>query len=104
MARIYFSAAVIAVMVYRTFWDNHPFIAVAFADLSATLWVFLFSLMTNNSSMYDPYWSVAPLPICYLDTSIQNLVFIQKLVILLIAVWALRLTLNWIMWWRNIQT
>ena len=33
------------------------------ADVAATLVVFFFSWRHDNSSVYDPYWSVAPLPI-----------------------------------------
>ena len=33
------------------------------ADVVATVVVFGFSLALDNSSMYDPYWSVAPVPI-----------------------------------------
>lgn len=32
-------------------------------DVIATLLVFVVSLVTQNSSWYDPYWSVAPVPI-----------------------------------------
>ncbi|HLG75184.1 MAG TPA: hypothetical protein VKX46_02145, partial [Ktedonobacteraceae bacterium] len=40
-----------------------PLAVVGLADLAATLVIFIFSVITRNSSMYDPYWSVAPVPI-----------------------------------------
>src|SRR5437588_12928775 len=42
---------------------QQPIVVVAVADLAATIVIFLLSVLTNNSSMYDPYWSVAPIPI-----------------------------------------
>ena len=42
---------------------QQPIVIVALADLLATIVVFIFSVITRNSSMYDPYWSVAPIPI-----------------------------------------
>src|SRR5262249_13183399 len=35
--------------------------AVALADAAATIAVFVFSVAFDNSSFYDPYWSVAPM-------------------------------------------
>ena len=40
-----------------------PMWVAAGADVAATLVVFAFSVAFDNSSFYDPYWSVAPLPI-----------------------------------------
>ncbi len=42
---------------------QHPVVVAALADVAATAVVFLFSLGYDNSSVYDPYWSLAPLPI-----------------------------------------
>jgi hypothetical protein len=42
---------------------SHPFVVVGVADLAGTIAVFVFSRIYQNSSFYDPYWSVAPLPI-----------------------------------------
>ena len=39
------------------------FMRVLIADVAATLFVFLISLPLGNASVYDPYWSVAPLAI-----------------------------------------
>ena len=42
---------------------QQPIAVVLEASLAATVVVFAFSLMFRNSSLYDPYWSLAPLPI-----------------------------------------
>ena len=36
------------------------YLMILFADIFATALVFLFSVFLNNSSVYDPYWSVQP--------------------------------------------
>lgn len=41
----------------------HPLLIALAADVVATLVVFGFSLAFDNSSFYDPYWSVAPVPL-----------------------------------------
>ncbi|MBK8253769.1 MAG: hypothetical protein IPK82_14015 [Polyangiaceae bacterium] len=43
--------------------DVHPLWVVAAADTAATVAVFVFSLAFDNTSVYDPYWSVAPIVI-----------------------------------------
>ncbi len=42
---------------------RHPLLIVGISDIAATAVVFFFSFLLNNSSVYDPYWSVAPIPI-----------------------------------------
>src|SRR4030042_1893574 len=49
-----------AVIVGRLSGAWHPILRAGLGDLAATLVVFAFSLAYNNSSFYDPYWSVAP--------------------------------------------
>ena len=56
----YAAAAVAAVVVCRLTAGLSPVWSAGAADLAATVVVFAFSLGLNNSSMYDPYWSVAP--------------------------------------------
>ncbi|MEM7036951.1 MAG: DUF1295 domain-containing protein [Bacteroidota bacterium] len=52
-----------AVVVGMLFADWHPLWMVAFADLAGTVTIFAFSVAFNNSSFYDPYWSVKPMVI-----------------------------------------
>ena len=37
--------------------------AVALFTFTATLWIFIFSTVLSDVSVYDPYWSVAPVVI-----------------------------------------
>jgi len=68
-----------------------------FVDLSATLVIFACSLLLNNSSCYDPYWSILP-PLMifqhwYSAESVESSV--STSVVLLMSCWGARLTFNW---------
>jgi steroid 5-alpha reductase family enzyme len=69
------------------------------ADLLATIVVFVGSRVHGNSSFYDPYWSVLPpaLAVAWWMRSDAPVDDVRAwLVILVILVWAIRLTANWI--------
>jgi steroid 5-alpha reductase family enzyme len=75
------------------------------ADVIATVIIFLFSLMSGNSSLYDPYWSLIPVPIAlywiYLFPEGNHTRHILMLVA--ISLWSLRLTINWMKSWPNLM-
>lgn len=77
----------------------HPLWAVAAADAAGTAAVFLFSVAFDNTSVYDPYWSVAPMAIApYLalrPESAAGSPARQILICTLVSLWGLRLTWNW---------
>ena len=76
----------------------------ALADLIATIFVFLFSFKYKNSSVYDPYWSAAPIfiGIYWLFNSGQT-DFYYKIMWVIIVIWGTRLTWNWILRWDGMQ-
>ena len=39
---------------------GHHLLTAFLGNIVATLWIFLSSLIVNNSSVYDPYWAIAP--------------------------------------------
>ncbi|MDD4462342.1 MAG: DUF1295 domain-containing protein [Eubacteriales bacterium] len=43
-------------LLYRVFW----------ADVAATVFVYLAGVLLNNATVYDPYWSVAPIAILFM--------------------------------------
>ncbi|MDX9906486.1 MAG: hypothetical protein RBS55_07875, partial [Bacteroidales bacterium] len=55
---IYIIAGFAAVLIAWLFNGYHPLVMIGAGDLAATVVVFLFSVILNNSSAYDPYWSV----------------------------------------------
>ena len=66
------------------------------ADVAATLFLYLVSLPLGNASVYDPYWSVAPiviLPLCMASFGVWNAGTIALLGC--VTYWGIRLTGNW---------
>ena len=102
----YVLAGVAALGTAILFRAQSPIVIVGLADLAATIVVFIFSLITNNSSMYDPYWSVAPLPIALFwllqpgSNGFANPRHV--LIFVILCLWAIRLTTNWAISWRGL--
>ena len=72
--------------------------------ITATLFVFLFSNIHKNSSIYDPFWHVAPIPIVFYIANQSPLPDLQlNLVLSAFLFWALRLTYNWYLNWTNLN-
>ena len=70
----------------------------------ATIFIYIGSVILKNSSLYDPFWSVAPIPIAlYLALNFENTLIIKFLVLTPIIFWALRLTRNWIISWEGFE-
>ncbi len=104
---VYFAALAAAFFVCRFLRGGHPLLIAFLADLVATVVVFCFSVVFNNSSLYDSYWSVAPPFIaCYwlMAAGIPQTLHPRALVLLaLILFWSVRLTFNWTRHWRGIE-
>jgi steroid 5-alpha reductase family enzyme len=98
----YVAAGIVSVLVTQSAPDSwHPLLVILAADVAATVAVFLFCLGFNNSSIYDPYWSVAPIAIAgYLIAQAEvNACLIRQLMVFgVICTWGGRLTFNW---WRQ---
>lgn len=69
--------------------------------------VFLFSVAARNSRCYDPYWSVAPVPIALfwlLQPGSAGFTTVRHvLVFALLCAWAVRLTANFASQWRGLS-
>jgi len=81
-----------------------PLVDMLIADIVATIIIFLSSFGAHNSSLYDPYWSVIPVPIVlywmYIFPGGNQIR--QVLILIAILVWSIRLTVNWIRTWPNL--
>jgi steroid 5-alpha reductase family enzyme len=82
-----------------------PLWDIFLADVAATIVVYLFSSGFGNSSLYDPYWSVAPMVIAVAwwpmgDTAGSALR--GWAVWGLIVIWGMRLTWNWAQGWGGL--
>ncbi|MBP6730452.1 MAG: DUF1295 domain-containing protein [Chitinophagales bacterium] len=73
------------------------------ADLIATIVVFGFSYLFKNSSLYDPYWSVAPPLLAWYWFHAGSYNFVQEAMFWCIMLWAIRLTLNWVRGWHGLK-
>jgi steroid 5-alpha reductase family enzyme len=107
-ALAYVAALAFAVAVGLGMSGSQPLRVAFAADLAATLVVFAFSVALDNSSMYDPYWSVAPLPIGLYFALHSERAFVLMnrrgvLVLVLVAVWGVRLTFNFLRGWRGLE-
>ncbi|RPH68564.1 MAG: DUF1295 domain-containing protein [Myxococcaceae bacterium] len=100
----YAAALAVALATGWALRGHGPIEVAALADIAATLVVFGFSVRHDNSSLYDPYWSVAPLPIVVSWASCAPAVLEVRgvLVIALVTVWGVRLTANWVARWRGL--
>ena len=102
----YTAAGMIAVGTGVLLRNYAPLIVVGAADLAATIAIFISSVIVRNSSMYDPYWSVAPVPIALywlLQPGSNGFANPRHvLIFVLVCLWALRLTANWVSQWRGL--
>src|SRR6056297_1041375 len=74
------------------------------ADVIATIFIYILSLLHDNTSVYDPYWSVYPgFIVLYwyslYNTGFSSLGLREAVVIGLVFWWGVRLTYNWTKYW-----
>ena len=104
---IYSAAMAAGFIVLKLFSGYNLLLSAFLADLTATIFVFLFSLIFNNSSVYDPYWSVIPVPL-FLFWALSGMQLREVpvrvyLILGAILFWSVRLTLNWITGWKGLS-
>ncbi len=105
IAAIYLLAAVAGVLLFDrlTAVSIKPVWALLWADVLATVIVWLFGLLYENVSVYDPYWSVFP-PVAFLLWAFYTHIWSLPVVLLLVAswYWGWRLTRNWFITFKGI--
>jgi steroid 5-alpha reductase family enzyme len=81
-----------------------PLWDIFLADVAATIVVFLFSSGFGNSSIYDPYWSLAPIiiTVAWWPMGETGPGLRAWMVWALIILWGLRLTWNWARGWGGL--
>jgi steroid 5-alpha reductase family enzyme len=104
---VYAAALAAAVLAGGLVRQGHPLFVAFIADIVATVVVFLFSMAFNNSSIYDPYWSLAPPVIALYWLTAGGIPdrFAPRplLALALVVVWSVRLTFNWARQWRGME-
>ena len=91
---VYLLASIVGCLVYLLC----PFelwLSLLLADVAATALTFVFSLIFKNASVYDPYWSVAPMVILIALALKEGFSLAGLVVILTVLIWGVRLTANW---------
>lgn len=99
LALTYGAALAVALAIGRVLHGHDPVRIAAWADVAATLTVFGFSAAHDNSSLYDPYWSVAPVPIVLYWAQAGGGGLRVAAVLVLVCAWAVRLTGNQLARW-----
>jgi steroid 5-alpha reductase family enzyme len=102
----YIVAGFMVWLIYDVVSILHPILVVLIIDVMATVIIFLFSVLSNNSSMYDPYWSLVP-PIILIywvfqEHTWQTITPLQEVILILVLIWSLRLTFNWAIRWKGL--
>jgi len=102
---IYLAALCIGYIAYRLTQRSSILISFLAADVAATIFVWLVGVFFSNSSVYDPYWSVAPpfLLAGWLIIRGGKISFIDIALISAVLFWAIRLTYNWAVNWKGMQ-
>ena len=98
----YIIALAVAYYSYPFFQHWGSIWGVLASDLLATLAIFLLGYIWNNASLYDPFWSVAPIPIAVYWWSLSEFdtgELRKTLLLIVLFYWAIRLTLNWARSW-----
>ncbi len=94
IALVYAAAIVLGVTLYRVlpgaFWQR-----LLLADVAVTAFVFVFSVLLKNASVYDPYWSVQPVVILSGFACMRGLTPVGAALLAVVAIWGVRLTANW---------
>jgi len=97
---VYLAAFAVGFFVYRISSALGQLWAMLIADVVATVFVWLIGIIFKNSSVYDPYWSVAP-PVIAIAWMVilKSYTLPTYILILALLIWSIRLTLNFLVGW-----
>ena len=102
IAVIYALATAVGIASY-VFMPGELWLRLLVADCAATVFTFIFSVALRNASVYDPYWSVQPIAILLPLMIDSGATLSGVLLFLAVAVWGIRLTLNWAYTFRGME-
>ncbi len=99
----YCITALLCLALYHIGGMREPVAAAFWLDIFGTLIIFFVSMVFDNTSIYDPYWSLAPVPILVFWAVTGNGRFSrQVLIIALVCIWGARLTYNCFRRWTEL--
>jgi len=111
---IYITAFTVGLFVGNSYTDFSVIMKSAMIVLAAVIVIWLFSFIADNSSVFDPYWSVAPIffTVYYL-ISVKGFSLITPgswftlvriaLILVLVTIWGVRLTWNFFRGWQGLK-
>ncbi|MBQ9734549.1 MAG: DUF1295 domain-containing protein [Clostridia bacterium] len=94
IAIVYIVASAVGIVVFNSL-QLDLWLALLIADVAATAVTFIFSLIFNNASVYDPYWSVQPIVIVLAIALYTGVNALGVVMIIAVCAWGIRLTANW---------
>jgi steroid 5-alpha reductase family enzyme len=103
----YAAAGATGFLVFEYLYPTNPlWLSALGSDIAATLIIFLGSMLFNNSSMYDPYWSLAPpvILLVWIQNSALGFTVETKVLFILMLIWSIRLTGNWVSLWPGMES
>ncbi|MEJ2277460.1 MAG: DUF1295 domain-containing protein [Candidatus Lokiarchaeota archaeon] len=100
-----YMSSMIIIFLFWMIGSQLPIIIFVFlADIIGTFVIFIFSTIFKNASLYDPYWSVIPMIITiFYAFNSDNISLISIIVTILILIWSIRLTFNWVQQWKGLS-
>ena len=98
----YLLTAVIGLVTYQLT-SSFTWLRFAYADVAMTSGIYLVSVLTRNSSSYDPLWSLIPvyfvIGLWSIEPTSSTPDWMTIGVSLVVALWGFRLTWNWARGW-----
>jgi len=96
VALVYLLASAVGIGLYLTLTPHLDWwLNLLIADVAATVFTFLFSVIFGNASVYDPYWSVQPIVILVAFAIGREITLPRLLLLIAVCLWGVRLTVNW---------
>ncbi len=90
--------------VLQNYATGNALIDLLQADIAATVVIFVGSIVVRNASMYDAYWSVAPLLFLVYWLEIADEISVRAMIVSgLVFIWGARLTYNWYRGWTDMK-
>ena len=98
---VYLMASALGIFLYAispfSYW-----LSFLIADVLATGFVYLFSSIFENASIYDPYWSLAPMVVTLALLLTHRTTLFGILLTVLVLVWGVRLSANFLYTFKNL--
>ena len=94
IAAVYALAILLGIVLYRLL-PGPYWVKLLLADIAATAFVFVCSVLFQNASVYDPYWSVQPIVILAGFLFARGATPTGLALFAVVAIWGVRLTANW---------